>query len=155
MVWLFVAIGAGVLLALGMIQFGLRRSVWVLGAIMLAGLILLIWYAEFRNNGPEAFPENAIRLQGFTVTEAGPGRYRVTGRVFNDSTERNLHGFALRVLAKDCPKQGGCVVIGDRGASLDIEVPAGQARDLEHVFEFAGMRPAGALNWGYRLTPRE
>jgi len=155
MVWLVVAIGVGILLALVMIQFGLRRSVWVLGGIILGGLALLIWYAEFSQPGPDPLPVAAVRLDGFTVREVGAGRYGVTGRVFNLAPDRSLSGFELRVQAKDCSPQGECVVIGEQGVHINVNVPAGQARDLEQVFEFPGMRPAGKLEWGYRLTTRE
>lgn len=155
MIWLIVAVAVGILLALIMLRFGMRRSILVLGGAMLAGVVALIWYAEFYDNTGAAFPEQAVDLQNFTVTETGPGRYQLNARIFNKEAERTLPGFGLRILAKDCSAKGDCIVIGDQSNRFDVQVPAGQARDIQYLFEFANLRPTGKLEWGYRLLLRE
>lgn len=154
MLWLIAAIAVGALLAVAIVSFGLRRSVLVFAAIMLAGLVSLIWYAEFRDDTADGFPGASLRMQGFAVTPIEPGRYRAGGRVFNSSSDLVLKHFELRVYAKDCNASNDCVVIGDQGARFDVDIPAGQARDIEHVFEFSNMRPRGRLAWDYRILPR-
>ncbi len=151
MIWLFVAIGIGILLSLAMLRFGLQRSTLALAGMMLAGLAALIWYAEFRDNSRSDFPVEAVQLRGFTIKDLGDGRHQLQARVYNTAVGQSLRGFAVRVLAKDCNVKGECVIIGDQVAQFNNEVPAGQARDIQHVFEFSNIRPVGKLDWGYQL----
>lgn len=155
MLWLIAALAVGGLLAAAIVTFGLRRSVLVFAAVVLAGLIGLIWYAEFHDPGEQGFPLESLSMQGFTVRETAPGQFRVSGRLFNNSTDHALRGFELKVLAKDCTAKDKCVVIGDQGFRFDLHVPATQARDIEHVFQFSNMRPQGTLAWDFQVLPRD
>lgn len=79
--------------------------------------------------------------------------YRITGRVLNNSETAEVLSFGLEVLAWDCTpetdttEQRGydvkCVTIGEVEEQVFVEIPPGQARDIDDQVYFHG----GKLNW--------
>jgi hypothetical protein len=78
--------------------------------------------------------------------------YRITGRVINNSETAAVLSFSLEILARDCaPEQGKeqsssdekCVTIGQVEEQVFVEIPPGQARDIDDQVYFHG----GRLHW--------
>lgn len=156
MAWVFLvvalALGAGLLI----ITFGYTKSIVVLGATLLIGLISIIWYAEFyEGSRTNLIGVDEIRVDNFSVKTTYGNSYEMFARLYNGSPGHTLIAVGLELSASDCTgdDQSGasCVIVGQQDTEIQVEVPAQQARDVTRKFIFPPMRPQGELKWDYTV----
>jgi len=153
MIWVVVATAVAILIALAIMRFGPGRTATAIAVVLVSGLALLIWYAEFHAPAtPAGFPRQSIRVEGFTVTQGEGGKYRLDARIHNDAKDVTLSEVQIGVSAEDCVTSKPCDVIGEDQTMVRVDIPPGQARDVTAVLNFGFMRPRGELRWSHRIA---
>lgn len=98
---------------------------------------------------------NELVLKDIDIV-AKSSSYRITGRVLNNSEDAAVLSFGLEVLAWDCtPEESNeqrgydvkCVTIGQVEEQVFVDIPPGQARDIDDQVYFHG----GTLNWNEHM----
>lgn len=84
--------------------------------------------------------------------------WRVTGNVLNRSPHP-IRKITLRVLLRECPSatsDQGCITTGQDDARFYVEVPAGQARQLDTTLQLENAATLGRdWSWQYTVTQIE
>jgi len=139
-----------------------RRAMLATGAAFLALIALAVWASQAsQRTSAEALarqlggtvatlvPPDHVQLELQMAELNGPLPSKaVVGRVWNHDPAIRLERLELRVRVLDC--QAGCVTIGERIESLALDVPPGQARDINHYVRFAELgAPRGHRTWMY------
>ncbi len=137
------------------------------GVISLIALALVVlWYTgesqnrKFRaerQRSLTAITNQELTIRDLQLSENQFG-WRLQGSVLNNS-RYPIQRLTLQVRLKDCPNptgDAGCVVVGEDDARFYVEVPPGQARQLDTSVTFANMsRINGYWAWHYAVTEIE
>lgn len=154
MVWLVIGIVVLILLVLSTYFRKIAAT-----AIVIIGLVgglayFLNEYAEERSLSRITAAE--LDFRNVTV-KPGHSGYNLAVRVQNNSSEFTLKQVGLRLAMQDCTGEGDardCVTIGESDVSMDLNIPPGQARDVEKTLYFSGSPPKilGELEWSYSVS---
>jgi hypothetical protein len=83
----------------------------------------------------------------------GTGSYKLGGRVRNRSSRYTLTEMRLKFTMRDCAEAGDCEIVGQTEDAMYVNVPPGQARDLNESIYFSGLgRPRGKHQWDYEIV---
>jgi hypothetical protein len=137
------------------------------GLLMLIGAgIAIIWFLtekQSRDDKAErerelsAISASQITFSNLQLSDEGYG-WRVTGSILNRSPH-NIRALTLRVYLQECPSatsQQGCITTGQDDARFYVEVPAGQARQLDTSVQLANAATlGGGWSWQYAVTQIE
>lgn len=94
---------------------------------------------------------NEIVLDDFKI-DKGSGWGRLTGRLRNNSGKYTISKVELRITARDCPGETDEIIAQDKHM-LNLEVPPGQARDVNSVVTSAKrLNPRGRLDWSFDVV---
>ena len=152
MAWLVIVVV--IIAAVAVPRFG-KALVKGVGALVV--LVALAWgifdsrqKAE-REAAKSRIKPNEIELADLRLNNGyGPGSYALVGRVRNRSTRHSLGELHLRFTMKDCTDAGTCEIVGESDETIYINVPPGQARDLDEHVSFARLRsPRGKHQWSF------
>lgn len=141
-------------------RFGLGLIALII-ALIVAGIAVL-WFLEENGNRQRARALSAIPASQVTFTNlqlSDQGfRWRVTGNVLNRSPYP-IRTLTLRVYLQECPSatsQQGCITTGQDDARFYVEVPAGQARQLDTNVQLANAATLGrGWSWEYSVIQIE
>lgn len=156
MVW---AMGALLVILAVLIWLGnLRLMISFLVTATLVIAVLLV-YDRIQDQRSAGLIDTArIELIDFEMQGRPGGAYGLSGRVHNHSPDYRLLRLGLRVQALDCPQVDTpvvqCTVIGDQTERLAVDIPAGQARDVQQRLRFGAqpLMPRGTLRWQYEVV---
>lgn len=103
-------------------------------------------------------PPQSVRIENAVVTPAYGNSYQFSARLVNTHDSILMKEASLSVTLLDCPAHAGaeddanCTIIGQRDLRVNIQIPAGQARDISENVFFHDASPAGNARWRYRVT---
>lgn len=150
MAWL-VAIAVLVLLVMsaGFRKFALAIAVLV--AVVGAGVYFYWDWQEKQSH--MRIETNQLEFASVLLVPNSYG-YRIAGRVKNNARQFTLKAFELSIILQDCDDstpEPSCVVIGQAGETVHLDVPVGQARDFDESLYFSGGTPRakGRMTWNY------
>lgn len=153
--WLLLVVALGLGVGLLIVTVGYKRSIVVLLAALLLGVVLIIWYAEFyEEKGSGLISVDEVSLSNFQVRKTYGESYEMSARVHNASPDFLLTAVGIEVSALDCTGEGDgqtCTIVGQQEHEIQIDVPAQQARDVIQQFILPKMRPLGSLLWEHAL----
>lgn len=142
-----------------------RRFGFGLIALVAAG-IGIIWFLQENGNRQRdeerartlsAIPASQLTFTNLQLSDQGYG-WRLTGNVVNRSAYP-LRQLTIRVFLQECPSatsQRGCITTGQDDARFYVEVPAGQARQLDTSVQLANAATLGSgWSWRYAVTQIE
>ncbi len=102
-----------------------------------------------------------LEFENVTLTP-GYSRYKLSGRIKNNSPEFSVKRVDLLVTVQDCtdepdagePDVRECVTIGESYEEVDLDIPPGQARDFEKSLYFpgGGLKLLGEVEWNYTVS---
>ncbi|WP_372765441.1 hypothetical protein [Litorivivens sp.] len=156
MIW---AMGALVVILLLLVATGNLRL--MLGFLVVAVVIvtaLLVFDRFVDQRSASRIPPEQVELIGFSLKPGHRTVYELAGRVQNHSPDFGLFRLSLRVLGLDCPQADAvkedCLAISDQLTQLGVDVPAGQARDVEQRIRIdnAPLKPRGVLRWEFEVV---
>lgn len=156
MIW---AMGALVVILLLLVAIGNLRLMmgFLASVIVVIGLLLVFDVFEDRRSASR-IPVGDIELQGFNMAVSRASIFELKGRVQNHSPDYGLFRLGLRVLALDCTEvqstRDSCTVIGDQVEQIAVDIPAGQARDVDKRIRIADapFTPKGILRWEFEVV---
>lgn len=156
MIW---AMGALVVILILLVATGnLRLMIGFLAVALVVITLLLVFDVFEERRSANLIPPQEIELIGFRMQHGHASVYELSGRVQNHSPQFGLFRLSLRVLALDCPDaqaaRSDCAVIGEQLERLSVDVPAGQARDVNDRVRFADapMKLRGVLRWEFEVA---
>lgn len=142
-----------------------RRFGFGLFALVAVGIGVL-WLSEQsssrqrdaeRARALSAIPASQLTFTNLQLSDQSYG-WRVTGTVINRSPYQ-LRSLTLRVFLQECPSatsQQGCITTGQDDARFYMDVPAGQARQLDTSVQLANAATLGrGWSWQYAVTQIE
>jgi hypothetical protein len=104
-----------------------------------------------------AIPASQITFTNLQLDQQAYG-WRVTGNVLNRSPYP-IRTITLRVFLRECPSatsDQGCITTGQDDARFYVEVPAGQARQLNTTLQLENAATLGrGWSWQYTVTQIE
>lgn len=146
--------------ALGYLVYHFVIARWILAVIILVVAIVLLarhllTEAEERaalsriDASQITLQLNFSPAQRGTYSPSGRQRYKVTGRLFNNSNEYTLTEVGLKVRIEDCAGDEGnsCIVVSEAGMTIDITIPPNQARDFTQEVLMPDFKPRGEAHW--------
>lgn len=155
MAWILLVVALALVAGYLIITFGYRTSVFVLLSVLVIGLIVVIWYAEFHQaTRSNLILAKEVELENFKVEVTYGNSFNMFARVRNLSADHALIAVGVEISASDCAVPGqaeGCVIVGQQEQEIQVDVPAQQARDITRQFIFPPMRPQGELRWSYSI----
>jgi len=155
MAWILLVVAFALVAGYLVITFGYRTSIFVLLAVLVIGLVVVIWYAEFRQaTRSNLISTEEVQLANFNVEVTYGNSFKMFARVRNLSTDFALIAVGIEISVSDCtaPDQvEACVIVGQQEQEIQIDIPAQQARDITRQFIFPPMRPQGELRWSYSI----
>lgn len=135
------------------------------GAIALvAAGIAVVWFLGEKQNRDfraqikreqTAISPYELALTDMRLRETSYG-WAISGRVLNRS-EHPLKTLVLTVYLRECPTsttEEGCITTGQEDASFYIDVPAGQARDLNTTLQFSNA-PILKPGWDWQFAIKQ
>lgn len=153
MAWLLLVVALALVAGYLIITYGYRNSLFVLLTTLLIGVVGVIWYAEFYDGEQtSAIAVEDVSLDNFSVRTTYGDSFAMNARLRNASEQYVLSAVGIELSASDCTAgtQGeSCIVVGQEEKEIQVEVPAGQARDIVEQFIFPPIRPNGELKWSY------
>ena len=174
MIWL--ALAALVIAAFAVPRFGkfLLRLMVVLIALAVVGAIVLFVMNQRkqaeRRAARERIGQSEIELVDLTLQPSyGIGSYKLLGRVRNRSARYTLIELRLRLTMSDCEATkydfsmidapgrpvdpSVCEVVSQTEDTARMQVPPGQARDLDEFVSFSDLHNArGKHQWKYEIV---
>ena len=155
MAWILLVVALALVAGYLIITFGYRTSVFVLLAVLVTGLVMVIWYAEFHQTTRSnlIFAEE-VELENFIVEVTYGNSFKMFSRVRNLSADHTLIAVGVEISASDCTvpdREETCEIVGQQEQEIQVDVPAQQARDITRQFIFPPMRPRGELKWSYSI----
>lgn len=137
------------------------------GLLMLIGAgIAIFWflsdkqsrdYRAERQRELSAISASQITFSNLQLSDENYG-WRVTGNVLNRSPH-GIRSLTLRVYLQECPSSTtdrGCIITGQDDAHFYVDVPAGQARQLDTSLQLANAATLGrGWSWQYAVTQIE
>ena len=155
MAWILLIVALALATGVLIITFGYGKSVLALVAVLVVGLGIVIWYAEFyEGTRSNLIPVDDVSLDNFDVRVTYGNSYEMFARLSNRSTQHMLTAVGIELSASDCTTKNegqSCVIVGQQEKEIQISVPAAQARDITQQFIFPPIRPQGELSWGYTI----
>jgi len=128
----------------------------ILGALALAAAVIVFSTHDDAQLGRHKLPVGDIDIENAVITPAYGGGYQFNARLVNANAAIQLKEAVVSITMLDCPAQAaaddGCAVIGQADERINIQIPAGQARDISRTVSFSGARPAGELQWRFKIT---
>jgi len=137
-----------------------RTAFSILGALALAAAVIVFSTHDDAQRGRHKLPVGDIGIENAVITPAYGGGYQLNARLLNTNPEIQLKEAVVSITMLDCPAQvgdggddgDGCAVIGQADERINIQIPAGQARDISRTVSFSGANPAGQLRWRFQIT---
>lgn len=127
----------------------------ILGALALAAAVIVFSTHDDAQRGRHKLPVDDIGIENAVITPAYGGGYQFNARLVNANRDIQLKEAVVSITMLDCPAAAGddgCAVIGQADERINIQIPAGQARDISRTVSFSGARPAGELQWRFKIT---
>ncbi len=153
--WVLLVAALGIAVGLIIITLGYKRSLFILLATLLIGVVFIIWYAEYyEEKGSGLVDVGEVALENFSVRKTYGDSYEMSARVRNMSTEYMLTAVGMELNASDCKTDTegeSCIIVGQQEQEIQVDVPPQQARDIVQQFNFPAMRPVGSLRWSHVL----
>ena len=155
MAWVLLVVALALATGALIITFGYRTSILVLVAVLLLGVGIVIWYAEFyEGSRSNLIAVDEVSLDNFSVQVTYGNSYEMFARLSNRSSDHMLTAVGIELSVSDCTTKDGaesCVVVGQQEKEIRVNVPVNQARDIRQQFIFPPMRPLGELKWDYAV----
>jgi|GEM_PF-6301922 len=147
----FVLIGLMIIFVLVASYYDLRWGIGILAAMIgIAVALVLVSGLDIFGDRSDMKPEMA-RIDFFAANKAYNGVWQIEARLKNNSEDKPISSFDLRVRALDCPTEDSavddCTTIADNKERIDIAVPENQARDIRFTTTARELQPRGKLNW--------
>lgn len=155
MIWAMAALVAVLAVLIWLGNLRLMISFLVTATIVVAALLVFDWVQD--NRSASLIEAEELELIDFQMRERPGVSYGMQGRVQNHSGDYRLLRLALRVLALDCADMSQpaaqCTVIGEHDVEFAVDIPAGQARDVQQRIRFGSqpLQPRGTLRWQYEV----
>jgi hypothetical protein len=155
MAWILLVVALALVAGYLIITFGYRTSVFVLLSVLVLGLVMVIWYAEFHQaTRSNLISTEEVELENFNVEVTYGNSFKMFARVRNLSADHALIAVGVEISASDCTapdQEETCVIVGQQEQEIQVNVPERQARDITRQFIFPPMRPQGELKWSYSI----
>lgn len=155
----FILLGVVVVALLFMSSRYPRTAFSILGALALAAAVYVFSTQDDGQLGRHKLPVGDIFIENAVITPAYGGGYQLNARLINANRDILLKEAVVSITMLDCPTadaadagDDNCAVIGQADKRVNIQIPAGQARDISRPVSFTGARPAGALKWRFKIT---
>jgi hypothetical protein len=151
------SIGIFAVLVLVAFAVGYRKVAASLLAIALAIAVLLyMQHREEEHLALTRIPSSELVFESVTL-KPYVGSYKIAGRIKNNSAKFSVRQIDLVVTVKDCTQGAAepqCVIIGESNEILNLNIPPGEARDLEEAVRFYGSNPKlkGRMEWSYAVS---
>jgi len=133
-----------------------RTAFSILGALALAAAVYVFGTHDDAQLGRYKLPVGDITIENPVITSAYGGGYQFNARLINANRDILLKEAVVSITMLDCPTPAAddadCAVIGQADERVNIQIPAGQARDVSRTVSFSGANPAGALQWRFKIT---
>jgi len=133
-----------------------RTAFSILGALALAAAVIVFSTRDDAQLGRYKLPVGDITIENPVISPAYGGGYQFNARLANANREVLLKEAVVSITMLDCPAAAAgdddCAVIGQADERVNIQIPAGQARDVSRTVSFTGANPAGALRWRFKIT---
>jgi hypothetical protein len=157
MLWLIVAIAA---IWMAAVSPAFRK--FLLCALLFCSAAIFILWLWFQNQereraGEDAAAKRRIPIQNVELVDlrmsAQHSMPRLTGRVRNNDKGHALTAVELRLIIRDCATPGRCDTVGETVESISMQVPPGQARDVDEMVHFSGLRQGGVgRDWTFSVV---
>ena len=159
MIWIVIIIGV-IIAAFVIPRFG-RVVVGLVGLVVALGVIgaIILFVMDRRQKAERELAKTRIRSQEVELVDLvlRPGysgsSFTLVGRVRNRSGRYTLNEMRLKFTMKDCGEADNCEVVGQTEDAMYVNVPPGQARDLNESVYFTGLgSPRGKHQWDYQVV---
>ncbi|MBN2653615.1 MAG: hypothetical protein JXR79_00670 [Nitrospirae bacterium] len=124
----------------------------VAGGITIIGVVLigiiLLWSAHDNNKREkqDAFAKTLIRTeQVVTENMSMHGHDKLTGRIYNKSSQYTIDELEIHITLRDKN-----VIVGETDESIRVNIPPGQAREIEEYLYFSSTVPSG-FTWDFYI----
>jgi len=126
----------------------------ILGALVIAAVVIVISTREDAGRARQKIPVDAIIIENAVIAPAYGGSYQFNARLVNTSEFILLKESVVSITMLDCTDDGdeNCAVIGQARERINTKIPAGQARDISRNVFFSGATPVGTVRWNYVIT---
>lgn len=161
MLWLVLVIVVLCLLATSETLRGLVAIVLGLGLSLLAiaavlGVVFVMWDANARAKddavSKSRIPFSHVELVDLRMETDRPFA-ALTGRVRNRNPQFALTKVALHIRVQECPALNQCETVGDATQQVILDVPPGQAREIDTHVSFVGIgQPRAPRSWQYEIV---
>lgn len=127
-----------------------------IGAVLALAFGVLVWRedkasAERVRLASTLVPPEQVELIDLKLVTQGSSQY-LRGRVRNRSARYTLESVTLKLTFSDCATDGSCEVVAEHSEYLTVDIPPGQARDVDQFFVGpSALRPRGRLTWSYAV----
>lgn len=155
MIW---AMGALVVILLLLIATGnLRLMIGFLACVVVVITLLLVFDVFEDQRSASRIPVAQVELLDFKI-DSGRAVHELSGRIQNHSADFGLFRLQLKVSALDCETEtsalNDCTVIGEQIERMSVDVPAGQARDVQQriTMRDTPLLPRGVLRWKFEVV---
>lgn len=156
MAWILLIIALGLAAGLLVVTVGYTKSIIALLITLLVGLVFVVWYTEvYEERGTSLIDVEDVTVDNFQVRKTYGDSFEMFARIRNGAPDFTLTAVGVELSASDCVTEGAsesCVIVGQQEEEIQIDVPAGQARDIKRQFIFPPMRPSGTISWGYQVV---
>lgn len=158
MIWVVIFIG--IIIAAFIVPKFRRAVLGLLGIIVALGAIgaTILFVTDRREKAEREVAKTRIGRQevefvDLVLRPGYAGSYTLVGRVRNRSNRYTLNEMRIRFTMKDCADATNCEVVGQTEDAMYVNVPPGQARDLDEFVHFAGLAaPRGKHQWDYEVV---
>ena len=128
------------------VAFGLLSGMLVIGSVF-------IWYSSGLNPDRQALDVSQVAIENTTVVPAYAGSHRLTGRLVNRHESSDIRELVISAEMLDCQSAGSdCLFVGQTLESVNVRIPAGQARDFETTIYLGEPTISGMIKWQFRVT---
>lgn len=152
----FILLGVVVVALLFMSSRYPRTAFSILGALALAAAVIVFSTQDDAQRGRYKLPVSDIGIENAVISPAYGGGHQLSARLVNANRDILLKEAVLSITMLDCPAAAAgdddCAVIGQTDERINIQIPAGQARDISRTVSFPGANPTGALQWRFKIT---
>jgi cell division protein FtsL len=146
-----------ILLAIAMMAAPKFGKAVLFGALVLvASVLLIVWnstrqFTAERELARTRITPSEVEFVDLTLRPSqGTGSYTLLGRVRNRSARYALSELRVKITMRDCVAPANCETVGEVEQPMYLNVPPGQARDLNEFVHFRDLgQPRGKHEWDY------
>lgn len=158
MIWIVVVLV--IIAAFALPRFG-KALAGLFGVLLVLAIVgaIILFVMDRRQKAERELAKTRIKTAEVDLVDLGlrngygAGSYTLVGRVRNRSGRYTLNEMRLKLTMKDCGDTNSCEVVGQTEEAIYVNVPPGQARDLNEFVSFTGLgSPRGKHQWDYEIV---